>query len=247
MPTISRAQRSAATPCSALRHPTFGVPPACADHPIREPRPARRACGWDHAHLGSHPPQRACGRDHASMGSHPARRACGRDRVPHRITFTTTGAPHHGPAYHAGTTGIQHHGRSYHTLHNGHLHDGAGTTGLPESRPTHHHHKRDATHAPRTPNGVAFSGRLECITSIDRNCPFLLLDAKIAPIQPLRWNAMLGAGAVIVYKKYTYGCILLRRMCITASIICCNGWGLSCPTRVTIKRRWAVNNLPGRA
>jgi len=42
------------------------------------------------------------------------------------------------------------------------------------------------------PNGLAFSGRLECSTLIDWNGVLLLLDAKIAPIQPLRWNAVLG-------------------------------------------------------
>ena len=31
-PTISRAKRSAAWACSALRHLSFGVPRACADH-----------------------------------------------------------------------------------------------------------------------------------------------------------------------------------------------------------------------
>src|SRR5215213_6274164 len=96
-------------------------------------------------------------------------------------------------------------------------------------------------------NGLAFSGGVECITLIDREDAVSLLDAKIAPIQPLRCNAVLGAGALIVYKRYPYGCILLRRICITASTIYCNVWGFSCPTRVTIKRRWAVNNLPGRA
>ena len=38
---------------------------------------------------------------------------------------------------------------------------------------------------------VEFSGRLECITLIDRNSVLSRLNAKIVPIQPLRCNAML--------------------------------------------------------
>jgi hypothetical protein len=45
------------------------------------------------------------------------------------------------------------------------------------------------------PNGLAFSGRLEGITSIDRERFLLHLHHKIAPIQPLRCNAGLGRAA----------------------------------------------------
>jgi hypothetical protein len=45
------------------------------------------------------------------------------------------------------------------------------------------------------PNGLAFSGGLEGSTLIDRNGLLAPLDANIAPIQPLRWNAWLGAVA----------------------------------------------------
>jgi hypothetical protein len=47
------------------------------------------------------------------------------------------------------------------------------------------------------PNGLAFSGRLEGITLIDRNRLSLRLDAKIAPIQLLRCNAGLGADLAV--------------------------------------------------
>jgi len=59
MPTISRAKRSAATPCSALRYQSFGLPPASADHPIRGSHLPQPAFGWDHAPLGSRAAQRA--------------------------------------------------------------------------------------------------------------------------------------------------------------------------------------------
>src|SRR3954470_24602272 len=53
-PTISRAKRSAAWACSALRHPAVGLRVACADHPIlRSHRHDGRSGGitrmWDHA------------------------------------------------------------------------------------------------------------------------------------------------------------------------------------------------------
>ena len=41
------------------------------------------------------------------------------------------------------------------------------------------------------PNGLRVSRQLEGTTFIDRESHVLLLDAKIAPIQPLRWNAVL--------------------------------------------------------
>jgi hypothetical protein len=44
------------------------------------------------------------------------------------------------------------------------------------------------------PNGLAFSRPLECTTLIDRRSHLLHLDAKIAPIQRVGWNAMLGGG-----------------------------------------------------
>ncbi len=46
------------------------------------------------------------------------------------------------------------------------------------------------------PNGLPFSGWLEGITQIEWNGLFPLLDRKMAPIQPLRWNGVLGADAV---------------------------------------------------
>jgi hypothetical protein len=44
------------------------------------------------------------------------------------------------------------------------------------------------------PNGLAFSGRLEYITLMDRKSLLPRLSAKIAPIQPLRCNAGLSGN-----------------------------------------------------
>jgi hypothetical protein len=41
------------------------------------------------------------------------------------------------------------------------------------------------------PNGLRISRRLECTTLIDRKTSFLLLDAKMAPIQPVGYSAVL--------------------------------------------------------
>jgi hypothetical protein len=41
------------------------------------------------------------------------------------------------------------------------------------------------------PNGLAFSGRLEGTTLVKQDEVLPLLNAKIAPIQPLRCNAVL--------------------------------------------------------
>ena len=57
----------------------------------------------------------------------------------------------------------------------------------------------------RSPNGLAFSGRLECITLMDRKAFLLRLHAKNAPIQPLRWNAVLGGfGALPLIITYQW-------------------------------------------
>ena len=75
------------------------------------------------------------------------------------ITRPRTGEPHHGPSYHA-----RHHGRTapravVPRLHNERRHDGVGTTGMQEARFASADRKRHGNHAPRTPNGVAFSCR----------------------------------------------------------------------------------------
>ncbi len=69
------------------------------------------------------------------------------------------------------------------------------------------HQNGIAAHAAQPPNGLAFSGRLEGTTLIDRECSFLRLDAKNAPIQPLRWNAVLGCPASLAqgFKAATFG------------------------------------------
>ncbi len=113
-PTIARAQRSAGTACSALRHRSFGLPAACADHIRYSTTPARRAFCWNHAPLGSRPaPRAAIGTTPSTRLHYPERASC-TTRL--RTTPCTTGFPHHAP--------------SYHTVHHGHLHDGAGTTGV---------------------------------------------------------------------------------------------------------------------
>ena len=117
--TILRAQRSAGTACSALRSPSLGLPAACADHTCIVPR------RHDGRSVGTTPH-----RDHAR---HNGPRSEPRS---HTITLPDPNGPHR-------TTR-----RSYHTRHHGHLHDGAGTTGIPESRPTRHHQKGVPTTRP---------------------------------------------------------------------------------------------------
>jgi hypothetical protein len=47
------------------------------------------------------------------------------------------------------------------------------------------------------PNGLAFSWRLETIRLIDWENVLPLLDAKMAPIQPLSWNAVLARRRIV--------------------------------------------------
>lgn len=56
------------------------------------------------------------------------------------------------------------------------------------------------------PNGLAFSGRLECITLTDQNDVVRRLDAKITLIQPLRCNTLLARNVnrLNCMKKTSY-------------------------------------------
>ena len=81
--TILRAKRSAGTACSALRHPAFGLPAACADHSGRVPR----------RHNGPSSVPRVFGITRCTTGVE-------RNHVQHMIRLPRTGAPHTGPAYH---------------------------------------------------------------------------------------------------------------------------------------------------
>jgi hypothetical protein len=148
-PPISRAKRSAATPCSALRSPSFGLRVACADHTLLVPhRHTERLVGtthiWDHARHNELPSE-----------SHPS-----------GITLPTTGNPHDGLPYHT-----RHHEHSapracVPRLHNGRLHAARRTQSAFQNRGCLIHHKWVAAHAPRTPNGMPISRRERASTSV---------------------------------------------------------------------------------
>jgi hypothetical protein len=137
----------------------FGAPAAVVRVANRTHRPhphvitpARRALGWDHAHLGSRP----SGITRYTTGVHL-------NHAQHPIRLPTTGNPHNGPLNHACTTGNPHNGRPYHTLHNGHRHDGVGRTRLPEARfAASTSRRRMSITLPRVPN----SGLSEFIAPI---------------------------------------------------------------------------------
>src|SRR5689334_11807739 len=60
-----------------------------------------------------------------------------------------------------------------------------------------------------TPNGLAFSGRLEGWSMIGREDAVSLLNRKNAPIQPLRCNAWLGAILFQISSRMHCKCIQL--------------------------------------
>ena len=103
----------------------FGAPVAVARVATRMRRPHRH---------GTTPAQRAFGRNHAHLGSRPAQRALIWNHAQHTITLPTTGNPHNGRSYHAGTTSFQHNGPSYHTCTTGFGTTETGTTRLQEAR-----------------------------------------------------------------------------------------------------------------
>jgi hypothetical protein len=115
--TISRAKRSAATPCSALRSRAFGLVAACADHPRTLP----------HRHDGRQSVPRPPGITPCTTGldlNHAHRES----PFPQRALCTTSVPP--TPCI----TCSQHNERLYHTLHNGLGHDGTGTTRVQDAR-----------------------------------------------------------------------------------------------------------------
>ena len=142
MPSISRAKRSTAMPCSALRPATFGLPTACADHTRTVPHQHDERSGgttriWDHTlHNGPRSEPRASG-----------------------ITVPITGNQQNGRSYHTRHNGHSAPRAFVPRLHNGRLHDGASTTGLQEAQLASSHRKRNVDHIPRTPNVLRFSCR----------------------------------------------------------------------------------------
>jgi hypothetical protein len=67
------------------------------------------------------------------------------------------------------------------------------------------------------PNGLSFSGRLEGITLIEREAVRAQLNAKIAPIQPLRCNDLFGGSAgyaLRLRKRLFFSTAVYRIICV---------------------------------
>jgi hypothetical protein len=116
-PTISRAKRSAAMPCSALRHLSFACHPYVPTTP-----PCSHTCTTG---VGSE--------SHAS-GITPCTTGLERNYVQHTTRLPTTSALHHELSYHTLHNGQSAQRTFVPRLHNGRLHDGGGTTGVLEAR-----------------------------------------------------------------------------------------------------------------
>ena len=141
-PPISRAKRSAAWACSALRSLSFGLPAACAFHTHSVPR----------RHNGPQSEPRPLGTTPGTTGVHL-------NHAQHTITVPRTGNPHNGPSYHT-----LHNGQSAQRAFIPHLAQRASARysrhdGRSRIAPTMQNGKRSADHVPRTPNEKGFMWR----------------------------------------------------------------------------------------
>jgi len=163
-------------PCSALRSLALGLPPAWANYTGIVPRPPQRAFGRDHTNLVSREAQRACNGttriwDHASQNVVPAPRAL----VPRR---------HNGRS--AQRAIVSHPAQRAPARRR--WHDRRSGTATNRQQQT-----RVANHAPRTPNGLAFSCRARAETSC-QNTVDLAREA-------VSCNAGLGAYAILALQR----------------------------------------------
>jgi hypothetical protein len=181
---ISRAKRSAGTPCSAGWPPSF----VCCQPPPTTPA-RNHACttgaDWNHTLHAITSAQRAL---IGITSSTRSRRHNGRWRnhAQHRITRTTTGNQHHGWSNHASITGYQHDGPSNHFCTTS-----ACTTGLcttpaqqaPARRVLHHGHFRVAPDGhkkkacrPRSPAAELVTGRIRFTYRSVSRCHSITLE-----------------------------------------------------------------------
>jgi len=128
-PMIARAQRSAATPCSATRSPR-----SCATR-IRRP------------HRHSSTPARRASIGTTRSGNHALHNGPQSEPRASGITSPITGNQHNGLAYHALHNGPSAQRAVVPHLHNELLHDGDCTTSVQEGRFVAFHQNRNVDHA----------------------------------------------------------------------------------------------------